>query len=145
MSPKPKLYFIYNARKGLLQGVFDSAHKLISPKTYPCDLCALTYHSFGKRPAWENYLQKVREDFDIHFLYKSEKADWPFKSNVKLPAILLISGNKQSVILAKSDFKELSSLESLIEELDTKLEPIRQEAAENASHLKNPKEELERS
>ncbi len=34
------LLFVDKANGGLMAGAFDLAHKLLSPATYPCRLCA---------------------------------------------------------------------------------------------------------
>jgi len=44
-----KLIFVYNADSGLLNAMKDWAHKIVSPETYPCSLCALTYNNLGMR------------------------------------------------------------------------------------------------
>ena len=38
-----RLVFVYNANAGLVAGMLDSVHKVVSPATYPCSLCAVTY------------------------------------------------------------------------------------------------------
>ena len=37
------LILVYNADSGFFNALADSAHKLLSPSTYDCRLCALTY------------------------------------------------------------------------------------------------------
>ncbi|OUR89457.1 hypothetical protein A9Q81_21645 [Gammaproteobacteria bacterium 42_54_T18] len=46
------LVFVYNADSGMLNLMKDIAHKLLSPATYPCSLCDLTYSAFGERRSW---------------------------------------------------------------------------------------------
>ncbi len=43
------LVFVYNADSGLFNTVTGMAHKIFSPGTYECNLCALTYSTFGMR------------------------------------------------------------------------------------------------
>ena len=49
------LIFVYNADSGMLNLVKDIAHKLLSPATYPCSLCDLTYSAFGERKSWVRF------------------------------------------------------------------------------------------
>ena len=49
------LVFVYNADSGMLNLVKDIAHKLLSPSTYPCSLCDLTYSAFGERKSWVRF------------------------------------------------------------------------------------------
>jgi len=46
-----RLLFVYNADGGLLPGLKDMFHKILSPGTYPYSLCAVTYGATFMRPA----------------------------------------------------------------------------------------------
>ena len=48
----PTFLFVYNADSGPLKALFDFGHKIVSPGTYPCSLCRLTYGPFGMRREW---------------------------------------------------------------------------------------------
>ena len=48
-----KLLFVYNANSGTLNSLFDLGHKLFSPKTYKCNLCALTFNTFTENTLWK--------------------------------------------------------------------------------------------
>jgi len=37
------LIFVYNANGGLVNSWLDTAHKIVSPSTYSCSLCAITF------------------------------------------------------------------------------------------------------
>ena len=53
------LVFVYNADSGMLNLVKDIAHKLLSPATYPCSLCDLTYSAFGERKSWIRFRKSL--------------------------------------------------------------------------------------
>ena len=53
------LVFVYNADSGMLNLVKDIAHKLLSPGTYPCSLCDLTYSAFGERKSWIRFRKSL--------------------------------------------------------------------------------------
>ncbi len=38
-----EIQFIYNAKNGVANSLFDLAHKIISPDTYECNLCKITH------------------------------------------------------------------------------------------------------
>ena len=48
-----ELIFIYNAKSGLVNELLDFAHKIISPETYNCNLCAITYGTFAMDKNYE--------------------------------------------------------------------------------------------
>ena len=71
MTDKPaKLIFVYNADSGLFNTVSDIAHKMLSPSTYSCSLCAITHGYFKENKDWAHYIQQ--QDFDAEFLHRDE-------------------------------------------------------------------------
>ncbi len=68
MTSKNQLLFIYDAKSGLLNEAIDYLHKIISPKTYTCKLCSLTYNNYGRKNRWNNYLNALH--MKIEFYYK---------------------------------------------------------------------------
>lgn len=53
------LLFVYNADGDLGSRLLDAAHKALSPATYPCGLCAITYGPLGVRPAWRAFVDAL--------------------------------------------------------------------------------------
>ena len=109
--PRPQLLFVYNADTGLFNTVTDIAHKLLSPSTYSCNLCALTHGTFQMREEWVNFLETL--EADCEFLHRDEfvKAH-PGRADVPLPAVFAkTSGGPVSLI----DAARLGSCGSLAE------------------------------
>lgn len=116
------LLFIYNANSGTLNGLFDLMHKCISPKKYPCDLCAITYDIKGMLPIWKKYTNTL--PYKIFFLHKDElKKEYPLITT-SLPAIVLLHNNTFQVIISSEDFKEIKSLDTLIQKMEFTLQSI---------------------
>jgi hypothetical protein len=83
---KPTLVFVYNAGSGWFNLAFDVAHKIFSPQTYNCNLCAVTHGAFGMKDEWRQYLDALR--VPVEFLHADEfKAKYRIKNPEKLPAI----------------------------------------------------------
>lgn len=112
-----ELLFIYNANSGYLSGLFDSLHKSISPKTYPCKLCALTYGSFSMKEEWKSYLDSI--NINKLFLHKDELG--PEFDDIKLPAVVLRSGEDLKVLIDRDGFDKTDSINQLKSILDQKL------------------------
>lgn len=72
--------FVYNADTGRLNAYMDILHKMISPSTYPCSLCAITHGTFTKKKEWADFLE--RSNLSMTFLHKDE---WDRQD--QLPAI----------------------------------------------------------
>ena len=64
------LLLVYNANAGSRNAVADSLHKLLSPGSYQCSLCALTHSLFSQRPKWKRFTRS--EDINFTCLHKDE-------------------------------------------------------------------------
>jgi len=85
MNNKPTLIFVYNADTGLFNTLTDMAHKALSPSTYACNLCRITYSNFGMRKEWEEFVKSL--DRKIEFIHRNELEEQYGIADVKLPAI----------------------------------------------------------
>ncbi len=80
-----RLIFVYNADGGRLAGLKDMFHKILSPSTYPCSLCAVTYGATAMRPEWTAFVQKL--PMPVEFLHRDEFVrDYPQWRAHPLPA-----------------------------------------------------------
>ena len=84
-SAKRGLVFVYNADSGLFNAVSDAAHKIFSPRTYQCNLCALTHSAIGMRGEWKQFLHGL--DVPLEFLHADELKARYGVAGVPLPAI----------------------------------------------------------
>ena len=84
---KPSLVFVYHAESGLFQGLVDMAHKTFSPQTYLCNLCALTFSTFGMRKGWKQFLETLR--LPLEFLHADQLKQQYGDSGTALPAIFM--------------------------------------------------------
>jgi hypothetical protein len=82
---KPGLVFVYNAESGLFNTVADIAHKVFSPETYQCNLCALTHSTFGMRESWQEFLNGLEMPFE--FLHADELRNRYSINDIPLPAV----------------------------------------------------------
>ena len=117
---KEKLVFVYNADGGLLNSVMDAAHKLISPSTYPCSLCAITYGAVSMRRGWKAYLQAM--PYDMTFYHRDEFISaWP-RITAKLPAIFLQDGpGPLTELVSQEELDAISSVAQLAALLDSRI------------------------
>lgn len=106
-----KLVFVYNADSGLLNFFIDAAHKLFSPSTYPCNLCALTYTPSGL-PRWRRFVKTL--PLPVEFLHKDELAEQYGKTNADLPAAFLWDGHHLQPWLPAEEMDNFQSLDELI-------------------------------
>lgn len=115
-----RLVIVYNANAGLLAGVMDSVHKIVSPSTYPCQLCAVTYGLTSMRREWRAFLDGLgmelvfhhRPDFRVSF---PQAADWP------LPLIAVEAGGELRVLVGAADFAGIADVPDLVRVMQSRL------------------------
>ena len=115
-APAPdRLIFIYNANGGLVQMALDSLHKTLSPSTYPCSLCAVTYGSLRMEPKWRKWLAEL--PMPAVFQHKD---DTPHKS-IPLPAVLRERRGQVEVLIDAPTLNSLGTLDELIAQMEARL------------------------
>ena len=108
---KPALVFVYNAAGGLFNVVADAAHKIFSPGTYQCQLCALTHSTFGMRQGWKRFLETL--DRPLEFLHADELEERYGVSRVPLPAVFEREGGRMEVLLDAASINACRTLDDL--------------------------------
>ncbi len=66
-----EIVFIYNAKSGTVNSLIDWAHKIVSPDTYECSLCSITYDNLGKKAEWSTFLRELK--IKSTFIYKDQR------------------------------------------------------------------------
>lgn len=114
-----KLVFIYNADSGLLNAILDSVRKIVSPSSYPCSLCAITYGLIRMDPEWKRYVEGLR--LETIFLHRDElSAAYP-KIDAQLPAILLDRDGMITTLVAATELDQIKSVNELVGSLNSAL------------------------
>lgn len=106
-----RLVFVYNADSGLFNTVTDIAHKIFSPSTYACQLCALTHSYFSVKDDWKQFLQTI--DRPMVFLHKDEFEQQYPSQNIQYPAVLLENDNQLIELIDSVTLSQCQSLDEL--------------------------------
>jgi hypothetical protein len=106
-----KLIFVYNADSGIINSVKDWAHKIVSPETYACSLCALTYDNLGMRRPWREFIQGL--GYEVEFLHRDELAEQYGIKNVNLPATFVLQKGKPQLWIQSESMDSCESLDDL--------------------------------
>ncbi len=115
-----KLVFVYNANAGITAGILDSLHKTISPATYPCSLCAITYGAVRMHPKWKAWL--AAQPFESVFYHCPDfRAAYP-KVPVDLPAVLVDRNGALTPLVTAEDFANARSVDLLIALIESRLD-----------------------
>lgn len=122
------LIFVYNAPDGIGAALIDAAHKLISPATYPCSLCAVTYGAVAMRRDWKAYLARL--PYPVKFYHRNGFARAFPGLNVALPAILIAdAGALPRVLIDAATLDKQTDVASLIATLEGALSATSGQAA----------------
>jgi hypothetical protein len=105
------LVFAYNAKTGLFNAAADMAHKMFSPQTYQCNLCALTYSTFGMRKDWERFLATLERP--LEFLHSDELKNLYGISDLPLPAIFEKEDEQLKLLIDADSINRCSTLADL--------------------------------
>jgi len=107
----PTLVFVYNADSGVFNALTDAAHKIFSPRTYACNLCALTYGAARMRGEWKEFLDGL--GLPLEFLHADELAARYNLTDVPLPAVFTKGGGGLSVLLGADSINACRTLDEL--------------------------------
>lgn len=120
-----KLIFIYNADSGLRNLLIDGAHKILSPSTYACNLCDITFGAFTENSVWKKFrLQLEASDTELKFLHKDEflkayRSKFGYKFT--FPIVLAETHNDLEIFITTEELNGLENAEELITLLEKRL------------------------
>ncbi len=108
-----RLIFVYNADAGIVAGIMDSIHKALSPSTYQCSLCAITYGGVGMKRQWRDWLEA--QPFDVQFYHRPDfRAAFPAMADKPLPTVMIDRDDSLSVLLGPGHLAAAKSIDGLI-------------------------------
>lgn len=115
-----RLLFVYNADGGPVSAILDAVHKIVSPQTYACSLCFITYGAVSMRREWKSYIERL--PYPAEFLHRDEfRSCWP-QLGVPLPAILIQEdGGMPSLLVEAAEMPADLKVEQLAQQLDRAL------------------------
>ena len=105
------LIFVYNADSGLINEMKDYVHKIVSPSTYGCNLCAITYGNTGIKDEWRSFVDNL--GIPVKFLHKDEFYE-TFSEKGSFPCVFLENSNKLDLFISSDEINNCRTLEELI-------------------------------
>ncbi|MDQ2751705.1 MAG: hypothetical protein M3R72_01625 [Bacteroidota bacterium] len=107
---KEQLLFVYNANSNLFSTVTGFAHKILSPSTYQCQLCALTYGNVLIKQQWKSFIAAL--SIETVFLHKDE-FEKQYKTVPALPAVFILNMGEIKEIITRTEIETCYTLEEL--------------------------------
>ena len=119
---RPTLVFVYNADSGFTNTLLDIGHKIVSPQTYSCNLCAITHSTFSMRGEWKRFVDEL--GLPVEFLHRDELVERYGMSGVALPAVFLKTGGKLREWIGRNEIDRCRSLDDLQHLVKTRLQAV---------------------
>lgn len=115
-----QLLLVYNADGDKISVLMDVVHKIVSPSTYQCSLCSVTYGAFSMHARWKEFLKefprKPKEYHRDEFL-----KEFPSIS-ISFPAILVRFGDgPPRVLITSVGLGTVTEIDDLIEMVRSRL------------------------
>lgn len=111
-SDSPVLVFIYLAESGLLNKLKDAVHKTFSPKTYPCNLCDITYSPVAMRKQWKRYVANLPIEVEFSYTDLIEK-EFP-GAKLEYPSACLRHNGMLETVISAGQMNQSNSIDDLI-------------------------------
>ncbi len=108
---KFSLIIVYNADGGLVNTLLDIGHKIVSPQTYNCNLCALTHSTFSMRSEWKDFIEQL--GVSVEFLHRDELSKQYDIHGVALPAVFRKSDGRLQELINRNQIDHCRSLDEL--------------------------------
>ncbi|HTI69650.1 MAG TPA: hypothetical protein VMF06_06775 [Candidatus Limnocylindria bacterium] len=115
-EPGNHLGMVYNAESGFFNAVSDSVHKLVSPSTYACSLCRMTYGLTTMVRPWKQYLESL--PMPVVFLYRADFSALYPKEQQPLPLIFWVQEGRFEILLGANEINACQSVQALMDRLD---------------------------
>ncbi len=123
ISNGKSIVYVYNAHSSITSQLIDVIHKKISPQTYQCNLCKLTYNLVSMKQDWKKFIDQL--PYDSIFLHKDEYSQrYPEYKNVSLPCIFVEQKNELVLLVSAIELNKVQDLEELKEILTSKLKQM---------------------
>ena len=113
------LLFVYNANSGFRNIILDGAHKVLSPGTYNCSLCELTFGVIAEHTVWKRY--RKRSELPMKFLHKDEFTKAyasKFIPRFTFPIVLAETADGLEVFIRTSELNGMEDADELIRLID---------------------------
>lgn len=118
------LIFVYNADSSIFSQITDYAHKIISPKTYACNLCKITYGNLGEKKEWKEFIKSL--NIPVRFLHRDEfKKEFPDNKTTTFPIAFSSDGKNIDELISTDEIESQKSFEDLINLVKSKTAPLR--------------------
>jgi hypothetical protein len=105
------LLFVYNADSGLFNILADIGHKIFSPQTYSCRLCAISHGYFSEKKQWREFIESV--PMSCEFIHRDEFLRMHPDIRTELPAVFRLENESITQCLDADSINRCHSIDAL--------------------------------
>jgi len=105
------LVFVYNADSGMFNTLTDIAHKIFSPQTYECNLCAISHSYLSERSEWKDFISGL--GVECEFLHRDEFLKKYNADAKEFPVIFESVGDELKLQLSADNINSCKSMDDL--------------------------------
>lgn len=116
-----RLLFVYGNDSGAVNGLIHFIHKIVSPSTYDCRLCGLTYGPLGQRAAWTHALSTL--GVSSEFLHRDEAIARYGHDQAPFPAVFTVEPHGLTPLITKQEIDGCRDLDALVTLLRARAAP----------------------
>lgn len=99
--------------------MLDLAHKFVSPATYACNLCAVTYGALGMKRTWRRFTEALA--IPVRFLHRDELAREFGAHEMALPAVYAMQDGGLVKWMSAVEMNSIADLDALITGVQVRL------------------------
>jgi membrane protease subunit (stomatin/prohibitin family) len=114
--------FAYAVDGGTMSSIVNYAHKMVSPGTYRCNMCALTYGTFGTKKEWTKFIESLARE--TIFLHRDEFNERYPAVEDALPAVFVERDGTLSIVVDAREMSTAKTLDELIATIRRHVEAI---------------------
>ncbi len=108
---KKQLVFVYNADSGMFNTLTDIAHKIFSPQTYECNLCAISHSYLSERSEWKEFIEEL--GVECEFLHRDEFEKKYSSGETDFPVIFELVDGELKPALSTDKINSCKSMDDL--------------------------------
>ena len=128
-----QVIFVYAVDGGLFNTVTHYVHKVVSPKTYPCNLCALTNDMLGTKREWAQFIRGL--GVKTEFLHRDEFIERYPTAKQSFPAVFISTeGLEPKELVTSKELNECPDLAGLISLVSERVKQLKTQSSEIKSH-----------
>ena len=114
---KKRLVFVYNADSGMFNTLTDIAHKVFSPQTYECNLCAISHSYLSERTEWKEFVEEL--GVECEFLHRDEFFKKYSSDEKEFPIIFELVNGELIASLPATKINACKSMDDLKKEINS--------------------------